>query len=116
MSAAYLSSITLPMHTNDGESLEHIHGMLQQHLAKTFGGWTRVAAMGGWMDKGTAYVEQVAVYHVAVARDEFSIAMLLDIADMFGRAASQLAVFVTLPNNEARVIDLTGATARELGQ
>lgn len=105
--AKYLASITLPVFSNDGESLEREHAYLQRELATVYGGWTRTNGMGGWVDKGATQIEQVSIYSVAVSRDEFTINHLLQLAELVGRMAGQFAMFVTLPNNEVRLLDLT---------
>jgi len=98
----------MPKQGNAGEDLQAVHYSLRRELAKRFGGYTALESHGGWIDEsGKLYDEPGITYQCACDDCEANREALRQIAKIHGRAAAQLAVFVTYPCGTAEIIDIS---------
>jgi len=103
-----LAQIILPKADNEGRDLGAVHYSLRRAIASEFGGFTALDSFGGWIDdSGKLYEESGVTYQIACEDSESSRLKLRDIAIIHGRAAAQLAVFVSYPNGAAEIIDIS---------
>jgi len=103
-----LAQIILPKADNDGADLKAVHYSLRRAIAKRFGGFTALDSFGGWIDdSGKLFEEPGVTYQIACEDSEETRAALREIATVHGRAAAQLAVFVSYPDGSADILDIS---------
>jgi len=102
-----IAQVILPKLDNDGQDLQAVHYGLRRSLAKAFGGYTALDSHGGWIDdSGKLYDEPGVTYQIACEPSDANRETLRQIAVSHGRAAAQLAVFVSYACGTAEIIDL----------
>lgn len=100
--------IILPVLDNNGATLAHVHTGLKRSLCEAFGGYTALASQGGWLDSATGrlYEEAGIAYDVAVNPiDATHGRRLRAIAAHAAREASQVCVYLRLPNGDVEFVE-----------
>ena len=107
------AKIIAPLRDNDGLSLAHQIALAQSELVKAFGGCTRSLAVGSWCaPDGTLMTEDVCQLVAACEPGRWADATLGAIAQRFGVAARQLAVYVRYASGDVEIIDTSAAAAQ----
>lgn len=100
----------LPIRTNDGADLAHVHEALQFELAKTFGGWTAQDVRGGWLaGDGVLFLDNSVAYDIATD----SAWRVRDVAMRYGREARQESVYYRDAEGRVEIIDLGSDAQRK---
>lgn len=80
---------------------------LELRLLHRFGGFTKVASEGAWIDPATGkiYREPGWIYDVAIEDDAEAWASLRDAAEIYCYEAEQLCVYLRLPNGQVEFVE-----------
>lgn len=80
---------------------------LELRLLRRFGGYTKVASEGAWIDPATGeiYREPGWIYDVALEDDAEAWASLRGVAKFFCHEAEQICVYLRLPNGQVEFVE-----------
>ncbi len=83
------------------------HKLLGRMLANEFGGFTRLAGHGHWVDpRGEDCVEDVFIYHVAVPSCSVTVLRRLwNIAREIGHIAKQQCIYLVMPTGSVFLVE-----------
>lgn len=101
------ASIILPRLDNLGADLGGVHNALQTALVDTFGGFTASPVSGGWRDEksGEIFVDESVEYRIAAVWGPVERESLIDLANLYGLKAGQLAVCIQHGNGDVQFIE-----------
>lgn len=113
----YKVSFVLPCRQHDGTANGPIIDEIEQYLARTYGGWTAVQSVGGWLDPMTGgyYTDQALTVFTFVDSQSL-VDELLCCAQQWARDLQQIELLVMVEVVDVYHIPGTRAQARVASQ
>jgi len=97
--------VILPNQDNHGNDISHVHNRLGFMLADKFGGFTRQATCGGYVNgDGELQVEHGLAYDVAMPADKPNLDYIRAVAEWAANAADQECVYLRTPTGHVEFV------------